>query len=105
MDWSCFLFRYMKDLPGVTAVSKPLLLVDDTKCFNQAQYEKDLGIILSVELAWDHHYEYTKAYIIQNASVTTLKFSKSQGIPVKEQLYLSFIGKSIPITQLYSYLK
>ena len=96
---------YMNDLPGVTTVSKSLLFVDDTKCFNHVSNthdptilqcdldsksslkfnvsktihlsfkskiaitykllddpiitnttHKDLGIILSADLSWNHHH-------------------------------------------------
>ena len=130
---------YMNDLPSVTTVSKSLLFVDNTKCFNNVSNtmdsvllqqdldfiahwsiqsslkfktsksvhlsfkstitttfklldvpfvtnttHKDLGIILSVNLSWDYHYEYitSKAYTMLGLLRHT--FSKSLSISAKK---------------------
>ena len=140
----------MNDLSAVTTVSKSLLFVDDTKCFNHVSNthdtttlqcdldsiarwsiqsslkfnvsktihlsfkskiattykllddpiitnttHKDLGIILSTDLSWNHHHEYitSKAYRMLGLLRRTL--SKSSNISVKKLLYLSLVRSQI----------
>ena len=141
---------YMNNLSAVTTVSKSLLFVDDTKCFNHVSNthdtttlqcdldsiarwsiqsslkfnvsktihlsfkskiattykllddpiitnttHKDLGIILSTDLSWNHHHEYitSKAYRMLGLLRRTL--SKSSNISVKKLLYLSLVRSQI----------
>ena len=52
---------------------------------------KDLGIVLSIDLASDHHYVYAITKVYRMFSLLCQTFSRSLSIPVKKQLYLSLV--------------
>ena len=68
-------------------------LLDDPIITNTTH--KDLGIILSTDLSWNHHHEYitSKAYRMLGLLRHTL--SKSSNISVKKLLYLSLVRSQI----------
>ena len=151
---------YMNDLPSVTTVSKSLLFVDDTKCFNNVSNtmdlvslqqdldfiarwsiqsslkfnttksvhlsfkskvtttfklldvpvvtnttHKDLGIILSVDLSWDYHYEHITSKAYRMLGLLRHTFSKSLSISAKKLLYISLVRSQLiygsPIWRLF----
>ena len=56
---------------------------------------KDLGIILSVDLSWDYHYEYITSKAYRMLGLLRRTFSKSLSVSAKKLLYISLVRSQL----------